>query len=77
MDMTGLWSWTVPLWGLGLLVFFLAAIMTSPADILTRPVGKAVAAVASSAAAIVSGDGGGASSGQTGGSLRVRKSSTH
>jgi hypothetical protein len=36
MDMTGLWSWTVPLWGLGALVFFLAAILMGPTEILTR-----------------------------------------
>lgn len=36
MDMTGLWTWTLPLWGLGALVFFLAVIFNSPAEILTK-----------------------------------------
>jgi hypothetical protein len=42
LDLTGLWTWTAPLWGLAALVFFLAAIMLTPADILTvtpTPVG--------------------------------------
>lgn len=74
MDMTGLWSWTVPLWGLGALVFFLAAILISPADILTRPVGEAVAAVAYTVADAVVQPGG---ANQGGGGSRVRKSSNH
>jgi|LauGreDrversion4_2_1035121.scaffolds.fasta_scaffold2827642_2 hypothetical protein len=36
MDMTGLWSWTVPLWGLGVLVFALAAVLMGPVNILTH-----------------------------------------
>jgi hypothetical protein len=36
MDMTGLWTWTLPLWGLGALVFFLAVLFNSPAEILTK-----------------------------------------
>lgn len=35
LDLTGLWTWTVPLWGLGALVLFLVAIMNSPVNIIT------------------------------------------
>lgn len=35
LDLTGLWTWTVPLWGLGALVLFLVAIMMEPANIIT------------------------------------------
>jgi hypothetical protein len=30
LDLAGLWSWTVPLWGLFVLVLFLGGIMTAP-----------------------------------------------
>jgi hypothetical protein len=30
LDLGGLWSWTVPLWGLFAIVFFLGGILTSP-----------------------------------------------
>lgn len=36
LDLTGLWSWTVPLWGLGVLVFALAAVLMGPVNILTH-----------------------------------------
>jgi hypothetical protein len=36
IDLTGLWTWTLPLWGLAALVFFLVSVMVSPAEILTR-----------------------------------------
>jgi hypothetical protein len=36
LDLTGVWSWTAPLWGLAALVFFLVAVMIAPADILTE-----------------------------------------
>ena len=67
MDLTGLWTWTVPLWGLGLLVFVLAAVLTSPAEIVTRIPGGAVAAAivgasSDNAAAPAGGQGGGARS---------------
>ncbi len=67
MDMTGLWSWTVPLWGLGALVFFLAAILMSPTEILTRMPGTP--------AALAPATGGAASQGGGGGSNGSRKSS--
>jgi hypothetical protein len=35
LDLTGLWSWTVPLWGLGVLIFFLALSLAQPTTILT------------------------------------------
>lgn len=30
LDLGGLWSWTVPLWGLFVLVLFLGGMMTAP-----------------------------------------------
>lgn len=30
LDLGGVWSWTVPLWGLFALVFFLGGALTSP-----------------------------------------------
>jgi len=36
LDLTGLWSWTVPLWGLGVLMFALATILMEPTNILTH-----------------------------------------
>jgi hypothetical protein len=30
LDLGGLWSWTVPLWGLFTIVFFLGGVLTSP-----------------------------------------------
>ncbi len=30
LDLGGLWSWTVPLWGLFAIVFFLGGALTSP-----------------------------------------------
>lgn len=81
MDLTGLWTWTVPLWGLGLMVFVLAAILTSPAEIITRipgytptggipGVGAAVEMVAPAAV----GQGGG---GHYGGQYRGSRSRRH
>ena len=42
--MTGLWTWTLPLWGLGALVFFLAVLFRSPAEILTHVPGTTAVA---------------------------------
>lgn len=36
IDFTGLWTWTVPLWGIGAIVFILTAILSSPTEILTH-----------------------------------------
>lgn len=33
LDLGGLWSWTVPLWGLFAIVFFLGGVLTSPVKI--------------------------------------------
>jgi hypothetical protein len=33
LDIGGLWSWTLPLWGLFVLVFFLGGVITSPISI--------------------------------------------
>jgi hypothetical protein len=33
LDLGGLWSWTVPLWGLFAVVFFLGGVLTSPIKI--------------------------------------------
>lgn len=33
LDLGGLWSWTVPLWGLFAIVFFLGGILTSPVSL--------------------------------------------
>jgi len=33
LDLGGLWSWTVPLWGLFAIVFFLGGVLTSPIKI--------------------------------------------
>lgn len=33
LDIGGLWSWTLPLWGLFVLVFFLGGVITSPVSI--------------------------------------------
>ena len=30
LDYTGLWSWTLPLWGLFIFVFFLGGVLTTP-----------------------------------------------
>jgi hypothetical protein len=30
LDTSSLWSWTIPLWGLFLLVFFLGGVLTAP-----------------------------------------------
>jgi hypothetical protein len=59
--MTGLWTWTLPLWGLGALVFFLATILSSPAEILTKIPGVELAATGN----------------QGGGGERKGKSRTH
>jgi hypothetical protein len=67
MDMTGLWTWTLPLWGLGALVFFLATILSSPAEILTKIPGVEVITEIASAPA----------GNQGGGGWRRGKSRTH
>jgi hypothetical protein len=36
LDLTGLWSWTDPLWGIGVLMFALATILMGPTNILTH-----------------------------------------
>lgn len=33
LDLGGLWSWTIPLWGLFAIVFFLGGILTAPVKI--------------------------------------------
>lgn len=33
LDLGGLWSWTVPLWGLFVIVFFLGGVLTAPVKI--------------------------------------------
>jgi hypothetical protein len=33
LDLGGLWSWTVPLWGLFTIVFFLGGVLTSPVSL--------------------------------------------
>lgn len=35
LDLGGLWSWTVPMWGLFAIVFFLGGILTSPAELIS------------------------------------------
>jgi len=30
MDFTSLWSWTIPLWGLFVILFFLGGVLTQP-----------------------------------------------
>jgi hypothetical protein len=31
LDLSSLWSWTLPLWGLFVIVFFLGGVLTQPA----------------------------------------------
>jgi hypothetical protein len=44
LDLSSLWSWTVPLWGLFVIVFFLGGIYIQPVLFkeLALPVGKRV-----------------------------------
>ena len=37
LDLGGLWSWTVPLWGLFVLVLFLGGLMRAPITISALP----------------------------------------
>lgn len=55
IDFSGLWSWTVPLWGLFLLVLFLVGVLNTPVIIegIMPSITPAAAAVASAAGAAV------------------------
>ncbi len=37
-DLSALWSWTIPLWGLFILVLFLGGVLLAPAVIAAMPV---------------------------------------
>jgi hypothetical protein len=44
LDIGGLWSWTLPLWGLFVLVFFLGGVITSPVSISSLSAGASAPA---------------------------------
>ena len=67
LDLGGLWSWTVPLWGLFAIVFFLGGVLTSPIKIASvgamlgpsLPTGMPIAAPGSAAVPVALPLGGG------------------
>ena len=38
LDLSALWSWTIPLWGLFVLVLFLGGVLIAPTVLETMPV---------------------------------------
>ena len=48
LDFSGLWTWTVPLWGLFILVLFLVGILSAP--VILEGIGPAITAVTSAPA---------------------------
>lgn len=34
LDLSSLWSWTVPLWGLFLIILFLGGVLTQPVSLM-------------------------------------------
>jgi len=41
LDFSSVWSWTVPLWGLFVLVLFLGGVIADPPTLLASPVAQA------------------------------------
>jgi type IV secretory pathway TrbL component len=76
LDFSGLWTWTVPLWALFLLILFLVGVLSAP--VILEGIGSTVlastparAAVAAVSAAAVAGAAGASASSAGGASRRV------
>jgi hypothetical protein len=74
IDFSGLWSWSLPLWGLFVLVLFLVGVLRAPIILEgIMPSGVSAAAPVVAVAAAAANAIGGAGGPQSGGSRRNRR----
>ena len=73
LDISSLWYWTLPLWGLFIIVMFLGGILLSPVVLQGLPGASAVATAVATVASVATGPTGGPSGGTTGGARRPTK----